>query len=168
PLTVSTGGSLIGSVTDPENAVDANTTNYASLGVLVEGSASLAIKDEVSSYPANTYVGFDIENTTILSLELLENITIRTYLDGAMAETQAGAGQLASLGLLGSTASRIGFVTTQAFDEVEITISSAGLDLGTTRVYNAVIQCFTAGPALTNCNEPTLLTNPTYPVYISE
>src|SRR5690606_35210582 len=115
------------------------------LGVLLAGSASLSVKDEVSSYPANTYVGFDIENTSLLSLELLDDITITTYLNDAVAETYSGAGQLVSLGLLGSTASRIGFLTTQEFDEGEITNPSGGLNLGTTQVYNAIIQCFTAG-----------------------
>src|SRR5690606_1637714 len=34
--------------------------------------------------------------------------------------------------------------------------------------YNAIIQCFTAGPALTDCNEPNVLTTPEFPLYISE
>src|SRR5690606_21041411 len=94
PLTVTSSVTGGGTVTNPENAVDENSTNSASLGVLLAGSASLSVKDEVSSYPANTYVGFDIENTSLLSLELLDDITITTYLNDAVAEPYSGAGQL--------------------------------------------------------------------------
>ena len=83
PLTVTTSTSGIGSVSDPENAVDASTSNYAELSVTAIGAAALSIKDEVSSYSGDIYVGFDIENTSLLSLALLEDMTIRTYLDGS-------------------------------------------------------------------------------------
>ena len=168
PLTVRTDGGALGNVANPENAIDADPNNYATMSALVAGAASLSVKDEVSSYPANTYVGFDIDHTTILSLELLNSITINTYLDGDLVESHTGAGQLAAVGLLSSSASRVGFLTTEEFDEVEISITSLGLNLGSTLVYNAVIQCFTAGPGLTDCNEPNVLTAPEFPLYISE
>lgn len=164
--TSTTGG---GSVTGADNALYAGTSNSAALNVAVAGSATLSIKDEISSYPANTYVGFDIENTSLLSLELLGNMTIRTYFEGnPTGDEFSGGTQLAALDLLNSSRTRVGFVTTKKFDEVEIEISSAGLNLGSTLVYNAVIQCFEMGPDLPTCNVPTKLTAPDYPVYISE
>lgn len=78
------GGLSVGFVDDPEDAISASTTDYAVLSnvVGVAGSTFIAIEDQVTDYPAGTFVGFDIENTSLLGAGLLENITITTYLNG--------------------------------------------------------------------------------------
>jgi hypothetical protein len=62
---------------------------------------------------------------------------------------------------------RVGFITNEEFDEVQISVASTlNVNLGTTSVYNAALQAFADGPELT-CNTPTALTSPSYPVIIS-
>src|SRR5690606_24091832 len=120
-------------------------------------------KDELATYPENTYAGFDIENASILNTQLFDAITISTYLDGVFVESRTGSTELLSVdsGLLvtGSESVRIGFVTTAPFDEVQITLTQlVSLNLGSTRVYGMVLQAFCEG--IINCDEPYVLTNP--------
>ncbi|MDQ6479000.1 Ig-like domain-containing protein [Dyadobacter sp. LHD-138] len=163
-----TGTTGLGTLTTPENAVDATTTNSAGLSVIGIGSSFLSVKDQVTNYPAKTFAGFDIENTTVLNLGVFNNLTLTTYLDGAVQETKTASNGLLSVGLLsGSGKQRVGFVSTLPFDEIQITVSTAlSVDLGSTLVYNAVFQTFCDGTELT-CNTPTALTSPSYPVIIS-
>jgi len=165
---VRTTATGLGSITNPEAAIDVNTTNAASLSVTGIGSASLAVKDQVTNYPAKTFAGFEIENSSVLNLGVFNNITLRTYLDGTIQETKNASTGLLSIGLLGGSGrQRVGFVSSLPFDEVQITISAAvTLNLGTTLVYSAVFQAFCDGAELV-CNTPTALTSPNYPVIIS-
>lgn len=94
------GGLLnVGTVTNTNSAIDSNSNTYASidftLGVIATGSIS--IKDELTNYLAKTYVGFDIENASVLNLELLDGITITTYLDGVLQEVKTGSSELLSV-----------------------------------------------------------------------
>ena len=173
-VTEHTGMSALstGSVIDANSAIDSNVNTYASidftLGILATGS--LAIKDELTNYQAQTYVGFDIENASILNLDLIEGITITTYLDGVSQESKSGSSELLSVdsGLLftGTERSQIGFVTTLPFDEVQLTIEQTlSLDLGSTRVYGLVLESFCEGTL--ECNTATLLNNPSHPVIIN-
>src|SRR5690606_37803344 len=153
-------------------AIDSNPNTYASIDLLagVAGTASIAFKDEIADYPANTYAGFDIENASILSTDLLDAITISTYLDGTLVESKTGSTELVPLdsGLLltGSESIRLGFITTQPFDEVQLTMTQlVSLDLGSTRVYGMVLQSFC--PGTINCEEPYVLSNPNNSVIIS-
>ncbi|REE24322.1 putative repeat protein (TIGR01451 family)/gliding motility-associated-like protein [Winogradskyella pacifica] len=167
------GGVLsVGNVIDAEAAVDFNTNNYASinivLGVLATGS--LAIKDEFINYPANTYAGFDIENSSVLNLDLFDSVTITTYLDGLLQESQTGSSELiaidSALLLTGTERSRVGFVSTLPFNEVQISINqTVSVDLGSTRVYGLVLESFCEGEL--DCNTATVLSNPSQPVIIN-
>ena len=163
-----TGTTLVGTVANADAAIDASTSNAASLSVTAIGSASLSVKNQVTNYPAKTFAGFDIENTTVLNLGIFNNITLRTFLDGVPKETINANNGLVSLGLLNSSGrQRVGFITNEEFDEIQITVASTlNVNLGTTSVYNAVLQAFADGPELT-CNTPTALTSPSYPVIIS-
>lgn len=163
-----TGTTGVGTLTTPENAVDANTTNAAGLSVIAIGSSFLSVKDQITDYPAKTFAGFDIENTAVLNLGVFNNLTLKTYLDGTLQETKTASTGLLSVSLLSSSGrQRVGFVSTLPFDEIQITVSAAlSVDLGTTLVYNAVFQTFCDGTELT-CNTPTALTSPSYPVIIS-
>ncbi|RTY88865.1 gliding motility-associated C-terminal domain-containing protein [Flavobacterium sp. RSP15] len=175
PTTIENGhtgvsGLSIGSVSNAGNVITASTTDFASINLLLSvlGSGSLAVKDQVVDYPAGTYTGFEIENSNLLSIATLANIEIKTYLNGIVSE-QFLANSLAVNAVLlnGSGRYKIGFITTQSFDEVQIIINqTAGVTLGTTRVYNAVFENFCAGPALP-CNTPVAVTSPTYPVFVN-
>ncbi|MES2864940.1 MAG: DUF11 domain-containing protein, partial [Bacteroidota bacterium] len=163
-------GISIGSVTDAENAISASTSDYASLNLLVgvAGSVSLAVKDQVTDYPAGTYAGFEIENTNLVSVSVLGNLQIKTYLNGVLKDQFSGSNLLVNGTLLNSTGRyKIGFVSTQPFDEVQISINQViGVNLGLTKVYNAVFERFCAGPDLA-CNTPVAVTAPIYPVFIN-
>lgn len=167
------GGVLsVGSVVDPESAVDSNINSYASidfiLGVLATGS--IAIKDEFSDYPAMTYAGFDIENSSVLNIDLFDGVTISTYLDGSFQESKTGSSELiavdSALLLTGTERSQVGFVTTLPFDEVQISIhQTVSLDLGSTRVYGLILESFCEGEF--ECNIATVLSNPLQSVIIN-
>ncbi|PHN97370.1 hypothetical protein CSC81_09820 [Tenacibaculum discolor] len=167
------GGLLnVGTVTNTNSAIDSNSNTYANidftLGVIATGSIS--IKDELTNYPAQTYVGFDIENASVLNLELLDGITITTYLDGVLQEVKTGSSELLSVdsGLLftGTERSQVGFVTSLPFDEIQLSIQQTlSLDLGSTRVYGLILEAFSEGDL--NCDTATLLNNPSQPVIIN-
>ncbi|MBD0825409.1 DUF7507 domain-containing protein [Aestuariibaculum marinum] len=162
----------LGSVNNINRAIDSNPNNYASIDLLagVAGTASIAFKDELTDYPAETYAGFDIENASVLTTDLLDAITISTYLDGTLVESKTGGTELvpvdSGLLLTGSQSMRLGFMTTQPFDEVQLSLNQlVSLDLGSTRVYGMVLQTFC--PGTINCDEPVVLSNPNDSVIIN-
>ncbi len=164
-----TSGVSVATVDNPENAVSASTTDYASLihvaGLL--GSSFLTVGDEVTDYPAGTFVGFDIENLTLVSVDVLNYITVTSYLNNVQQESVSGPALLAGVPLLtGSGRYTVGFVTNTLVDKVKITVAQpAGVTLGTTRVYSTIFQSFCEGPE-PDCNAGSILTAPTYPVLI--
>src|SRR5690606_4103598 len=153
-----------GSVDNAIRAIDGDADNYATINLTagVATSASLSIRDQITDYPAGTYAGFDISNPALLGLGLLDNITITTYLNGntTPVETISGNANLLGVGssvLAGQGRQTVGFVTTQPFDEVRITLNQVlGVNLGQTRVYGLPLQSFCDGPAL-DCNTPSAL-----------
>ncbi|MGM8362413.1 beta strand repeat-containing protein, partial [Flavobacterium sp. ARAG 55.4] len=163
-------GISVGSVSNVENAISSNDADYATIDLTVGllASGSIAVKDQLTDYPAGTYAGFEIENTGLLNIAALGNVVVSTYLNGAVQEQFSGSDLVANVGLLPSAGRfKLGFVSTQAFDEVKLSLNqTVGLNLGTTRVYGAVFQTFCAGPAL-DCNTKTALTSPTFPVYVN-
>ncbi|TWI43932.1 putative repeat protein (TIGR01451 family), partial [Flavobacterium glaciei] len=163
-------GVSVGSVADVENAISSNDSDYASINLTVGliASGSIAIKDPITDHPAGTYAGFEIENTNLLSLAALGNVVVSTYLNGVFREQFSGTDLVANVSLLSSGGRfKIGFISTQDFDEVKLSVNqTAGVSLGTTRVYGAVFQKFCSGPTLP-CNLQTALSTPTYPVYIN-
>jgi hypothetical protein len=60
----------------------------------------------VTTYPAGTFAGYDVENSSLLGASLFNNATITTYLNGVAQESNAGG--LISLTLLSSTRQVIG------------------------------------------------------------
>ena len=130
------------SVINTNNVIDADTSNYATIDLIanVLATGSIAVKDTLTDYPAGTFAGFDVENPTLLNLDLLTATTITTYRDG-VPQQSASAGNLLVLRLLNSTRGIIGFTTTQSFDEVRITIGGlVSVNVGLTHVYGAVLQ----------------------------
>ncbi len=163
-------GLTIGNVDNPDNAVSSDTSDYASLisigGAI--GNTYIAVSEEVTDYPAGTFVGFDIENNALLDLDVLGNLTITSFLNGVQQESISGSNLLVNAPLLQSSGRQtVGFVTTTAVDEVKLIINQTLVaDLGTTRVYSAIFQTFCEGPDLP-CNMLTEVSTPEYPVYIN-
>lgn len=150
-------------------AVDASTTNTTSVGSILGLPGTLSVTDNFSTYPAGSFLGFRVSNSAgllgVLGLDLLNGITIRTYMNNTLLETKNGSSVLLGLGLLtGSAPYEIGFITSAPANRVEIAFSSA---LGSINVYNAVYKCFSEGPALA-CNTKTILRSPAYPVTVDK
>ncbi|MFC4261561.1 beta strand repeat-containing protein [Ferruginibacter yonginensis] len=162
-------GITLGTISNETNVVNSNTDDFATIalpvGILASGS--IAVKDQITDYPAGYFAGFDVANPTLLSLNLISNITITTYLNGVQRESKAANQLLIGAPLLtAGNRQVVGFVTSQSFDEVRFTVNQVvGVNLGSTEVYNAIIKRFCAGPDLV-CNTQTTISEPTYPVFI--
>ncbi|MDR6845684.1 gliding motility-associated C-terminal domain-containing protein [Flavobacterium granuli] len=158
------------SINNSENLIDQNTSNFAQINLTasVGNSGSISVKDQITDYPIGSFVGFTVENPSLLNVNALDAITIRTYLNGVLQEIKFGNSALATVGtnlLVGSSKHTIGFVSTKAFDEARITITNtATVSLGVVNVYNAVFQKLC--PVTLECNKTYALTNPTFPVVI--
>ncbi len=159
-------GVALATISNPESAISPSTTDFASVLFPVGiGSATLAVKDHATTYDAGHLVGFDIENVTALGVGLFNSTTITTYLNGVQRETASGSSLAISGGLLSSSGRQIvAFVTNMSFDEIKITLNQNGVSLGTTKIYNAVVQKFCA--ATIACNQTYSFNNPDYPVVI--
>src|SRR5690606_19365474 len=155
---------------DLDNVVDSDPDNFATLNFTL-GPGSLSVKDELTTYDGGTFAGFDIESTSLLSVGLLDAITITTFLDGAQQQTADGSsgGILAlntSILNSGNERSQIGFITSQPFDEVQIT-GTATL-LGSMNVYGLSLKEFCpADTSVLTCNTPVMATEPDFPLLIN-
>ena len=147
PVNTGVSGISVGSgVSNVENAISSSDTDYATINstIAVGATASIAIKDQLTDYPAGTYAGFEISNSNLLNLSVLGRLTISTYLNGVERETFSGNNLLAGVSLLDSGGRfKVGFVSTQVFDEVKLSIDqSVGVTLGETRVYELFSKVF--------------------------
>lgn len=163
-------GINIGSVTNEQNVVDANNSNYASLTnfASILGSSYLSVKDASKTYPAGTYAGYEIENAILFGMNALNTVSIKTYLNGTLQETKSGTSLFLDVPILDGNNRRIfGFETTKSFNEVQIVVSQPfGINLGTTKVYNMVLSKPCEGADFT-CNTQTIISRPYYPVNIN-
>lgn len=147
------------SLTNQGRLVDSDKSNYALLtptaGVL--SNVSVGVLDTKNYYPAGRRAGFIISpdvTTALLSASVLNTITIETYLYGVKKEerTLGGTGtNVLGLSLLKGSGSslkqKIGFVTSQDFNEVRLRINQpADVNVGSIRVYGAFEEP-------TNCTE---------------
>lgn len=161
-----TGTLGFGVVSQAQNVIDGDFTSYASLSPVLLSSAFLSVKDKTNIYPAETFVGFRITNQKVLSLDLVGNTSIVTYLNGVQQESVSGNALLLDVGLLNFNSPKtIGFITTLPFNEVQIK-QKATVNLGTTKVYSVVMKKFCEGNPLP-CNTYIDYTTPAYPVAIN-
>ncbi|MFV8337353.1 beta strand repeat-containing protein, partial [Flavobacterium sp. RSP29] len=163
-------GISLGNIVDAANVISSSTSDYATIA-LTEGivaSGSIAVKDQLTDYPAGTYTGFEIQNSNLLNVSVLGNMSITTYLNGVQKEHFFGNNLVVNSLLLNNSGRyKIGFVSTASFDEVQFSVNQTlGLNLGSTIVYSAVFESFCAGPDLV-CNTQTAMSVPIYPVYIN-
>ncbi|MDI5897154.1 gliding motility-associated C-terminal domain-containing protein [Flavobacterium yafengii] len=163
-------GISLGIIYDASNVISTNTNDYATITLTagVAASGSIAVKDQLTDYPAGTYAGFEIENSNLLNVSALGSIAITTYLNGIQQQQFLGNNLVVNGSLLNNPGRyKVGFVSTDSFDEVQLSINQTlSLNLGSTRVYSAVFENFCAGPDLV-CNTQTAMLAPTYPVYIN-
>ncbi|MBO9611370.1 MAG: cadherin-like domain-containing protein [Dyadobacter sp.] len=154
------------------NAIDADPDNYTELVVPanIGTTAAYGVTDGAKIYPINTFAGFDIDNPNLIGVNALSGITISTTDQyGAVIESFSGNSGLISAKssvLNGAGRQTIGFLATQPFSGVKITVSSViNANIGTTRIYNAVFKAFCANELA--CNTLTAVSNPTHPVYVN-
>ncbi|MEW5675624.1 T9SS type A sorting domain-containing protein [Flavobacterium enshiense] len=158
------------SISNSENLIDANTSNYAliDLTASVGTSGKISVKEQITDYPAGTFAGFDIEGIALLNANVFDAIRVTTYLNGIQQETKWGSGALVSVNtnlLIGTGRQTVGFVSAMPFDEVQIALTNTvTITLGTVKVYSAVLEKFC--PTTVVCNQTYPLTNPTFPVTI--
>jgi hypothetical protein len=168
-------GSLVclgGTSNGQANVIDAITTNSANIhftGLDCDATLSVIDNDAAAAYPAGIFAGFEVSSANLLAISIGARVTIATYLDGSLRQSSifvnTGLGINASLIDVNGHAI-LGFVTTQTFDELRITyegLISLGQDY---QIYNAILMQFEAGPAL-ECNVPTRMNKPEYPMLIS-
>ncbi len=128
---------LLCTAADGANIIDGNLTNFATLttGISLIGSGSaVSVKDSLQYYPAGNTVGFVVgSNATLLDVNILNNIQIRTYRNGTLVQTatfNSGAGLLKATALgVGTGKQILSFTTTSDFDEVQLFAASGFLGL---------------------------------------
>lgn len=153
---------------DANNLTDGDLGNYAednnllSLSITIPGTVTplISVRDTLRQYPAGARAGFALSFPAgLLSTGLLTAFELRTYNDGVLVETAgSGAMSLVSVDALATDGlQRVSFLTTQAFDEVEIAVQGGlvSLDLLTTvRVFYA----FTADPSCASASDSADIT----------
>lgn len=140
-------------IEDAQNILDNNPLSAATVNVLanVANAATISVKKAGTPFAAKTFAGFDISNTQLIGIDLLDFITISTYRNGVLKEQQtASSGALLSVNSLllsGITgAQTVGFVTDSIYDEVSITfVGLVNVNLGETKIYNFISKQFCEG-----------------------
>lgn len=180
PTNTGFGGLLnIGSITNVDNAVSNDLTDYASINLTagVGTTATFAIKNSINEYAGGSFAGLDVSSAALLDLGVLNGISISTFNNGTLAQTVSGANLLSANTSIASSLGRrvIGFLTAadKPFDEIRLTVTKlAGAGVEETRVYGFVVERFCAGPSVA-CADNTIpkntltpLTAPASPVYV--
>lgn len=154
-------------VDDPWNAVSASNADFSRLYNTVNAlsTTSLGVAVPQYVYPAGTFAGFVIKrNNFAIAASLFPNITISTYNNGVLQETNSGSNLLnlsVLVNLIGSDTNvyNAGFVATLPFDEVKISMNTIVTALDQyIDVYGAFVDTrfIPAGTAGMACN----ITNP--------
>ncbi len=130
------------------NVLDGDLTNYAQVDMTLValGANIISVKKVNGDFTSGNKVGFVIEvPSTLVTLDLLDGLSLRTYLNNSVQETVtiSGGSGLLKLSLLNSGTEglrRIEFTTTKSFDEIELVNSGVVAALSTIRVYNAYMS----------------------------
>ncbi len=162
--THSTTGS--GSWSATGNVTDNSTTNAATGSFfLTSGSVTIGVEDPTYDYNAGNFAGFVVKSS-VISLNVLGSLTVKTYLNHTLQETKSAASLLAVNSSLISGALEVGFYTNKPFDRIELTATSS-LGLSGYNVYYAFLRstgsCTSPGLA---CNSSAALAFPQYPVVV--
>ncbi|QQV02256.1 MULTISPECIES: hypothetical protein [Chryseobacterium] len=171
PSRTGMSGLFLGSVSNADNVANANVSDFATITINtgVAASGSISIRNIGDTFPAGTYAGFDVENQSLINAQFFNNITLKSYKNGVLQETVSGSNLLMGLGsdAIASTGrSVVGFLTTKAFDELQITVNSlATINIGNTKVYKMIAMkpC----QKTISCNSSYYLTQPDFPVVLN-
>jgi len=122
-------------VLNPERAADQSLTNYALFTTFLGVSCpnTLRVKLEAEA-PAGYQAGFVVEQQGLVDVTALAGLRITTYRNGVVQEVVGGA-QLLSVALLPDGKQHISFPSTLAFDELQLTRSSALSVLDDLRIF---------------------------------
>lgn len=168
PLSTEVSSALLAGVLNPNYAID-NLPNTAASLLVAAGEAELTVShhSDEFDFPNGAFVGFEIEHSSLIDLSLLGTLTVGVYMDDDPDAVEESVGaQLLSVGLLTSGRQKIGIVTNKAFNKIKISNSAALAVTGPIQVFNAFVQPFCEGDVL-DCNTPTALTSPEYPVFVN-
>jgi len=164
-----TGLGLSG-ITDEWAVLDSSQSNAATVAfpIAVLASAYLSVKDQLTTYPAGYFAGFEISMPSSLSVNITQYVTITTYLNDVQQEFSSGPDLLLAIPFSNSSSKIItGFVTTLPFNEISLTISQPlGINLNTISIYRSIIKRYCEGPPL-SCNLSSELYQPDFPVELS-
>jgi hypothetical protein len=153
-------GVTLGTILNPQNIIDPNINNFATitlpLGIAATGYIS--VKDQVTDYTAGHFAGFEISNSALVGVLLLNNVTITTYLNGVQRQAMTLSTSLIEFPLLTGTGRRaVGFYTGLSFDEIRLTLNQPiGLNLGSTLVFAAIISNTPISPTSVSTTSPTI------------
>ena len=137
-------GTSCPSIPDEANLIDADAETNATVTTLLElaGSAVILVKDEDEVHPGGSTVGFVLQDTgDLLTVDLIDNLSIKTYLNGVLQEEESGSSLLALdlLGLNETGKAYYSINTTKDFDSAELSISGLADVLETINVYGVCV-----------------------------
>ncbi|MDR1679201.1 MAG: T9SS type A sorting domain-containing protein [Prevotellaceae bacterium] len=122
------GGCLLclldGTAGEINNVIDGNLNNYIQpVGLLdvLSSDPLIGVRNTAQIYPAGTRTGFVIaKDGSLLDVNVLQNLQIKTYLKGVLQETSSEDFSLLGTDVISGDGGkqRIGFVTTKPFDAV--------------------------------------------------
>lgn len=122
-------------VQNPGNAVDEDLSNFATLQTTLGVSCQTSFKvDLEGTAPAGYYAGFVIGYDGLADVDVLNSITLATYLDGVRLES-TNVSNIARLNVLPDGQAFVYFSSTDAFNQVEITVEGLVSVLSTLEVY---------------------------------
>ncbi|SOE20527.1 hypothetical protein SAMN06298216_1016 [Spirosomataceae bacterium TFI 002] len=157
------------SVVNTESVLSSSSTDFATitLTAAVGSTVSLAVEDVITSYPSGTFAGFDILNSSLVGVDLLSGLTVRTYLNGTFQESSTSSSlvSVTSSLLTGTGRQTVGFVSSMPFDQVKLEVTNLLGLLNTTRVYALVLEDFC--PATIACDSTYYLTKPNFPTIVN-
>lgn len=151
--------------------IDTNLSNYAEVTPEVLGLFStdpiIGVRNTVKTYPVNTRVGFIVQPAGgLLNVDLFENFTIKTYLNGIEQQTVNSSDFILSADLIetnGAQTQRISFIAQQEFDAVALFSTNVlGADLFSSdlRIYYAYTESPDCVTSVSGCNEPLTVNGP--------
>lgn len=160
------------SVSDLDKILTTPSNDYATitrpLGSIK--TVNITLKKELSNFDANTFAGFDIEFDGLVDLGILSSVTVSLLNDDVLVATASNTNLIAAgIPLLSGTGRGvIGIVGGSEYNTIRLSIDFGLIDVGVLsniKIYGVVVKSFCNGDAL-ECNLPTKLTNPDYPVYV--
>lgn len=88
----------LGGITNEWALVDSSLTNSATVNfpLAILASAYVSVQDQLSTYPAGYFAGFEVAFPSVLSVNVAQYTTITTYLDDVQQESFSSTGLLIS------------------------------------------------------------------------